>query len=345
MAERNPSLWLQQRTDHTAENDRALLMSAFGGREGVSGPTDLAVSQRGAGANMSVDVAAGRAVILGDDSATTQGMYHVWNDAVKNLTIAASDPTNPRKDIVIARVKDAFYSGATNAWELAVVTGTPAASPAEPALPNNAIKLAVVSVAASATSITNANIADSRVRAAALAGVLPVSSSSMPTSIGEGQVVAVLDKDRFEMYDGSAWQRGENWAAAGRTGCSLLRSAVQSIPNNTTTDISFDTESFDSDGFITVTATTATIPAGLGGLYDITAQVEFAASGTYDSAVNVVAGGVQYPQVGANLFARQAIGLPAVPLAAGATVKVQAHQVSGGALNAQAILHLYRRDI
>lgn len=161
MTERNPALWLQARTDHTAEQDRALLNMIWKA-EGITDASALAVSQRGAGANMSVDVAAGQAVVAGDDSGA-QGKYCVWNDATKNLTISASDPTNARYDLVVARVKDAFYSGASNAFSLEVITGTPAGSPAEPSLPNNCLKLAVVAVAAGATSITNANITDARV--------------------------------------------------------------------------------------------------------------------------------------------------------------------------------------
>lgn len=160
MTERNPALWLQARTDHTAEQDRALLNMIWKA-EGITDLGALAVSQRGAGANMSVDVAAGQAVVQGDDS-SVQGMYGVWNDATKNLTISASDPTNARYDLVVARVKDSFYSGATDAFSLEVITGTPAGSPAEPSLPNNCLKLASVLVAAGATSITNAAITDKR---------------------------------------------------------------------------------------------------------------------------------------------------------------------------------------
>lgn len=162
MTERNPALWLQQRTDHTAEQERALLTTLIR-NEGVAASGSLAVSQRSAGANMSVDVAAGMAFVKGDDNAN-QGFYHVWNDDVKNLTITAADGTNPRRDLIVARVKDAYYSGATNAFSLEVITGTPAGSPSDPTIPNNALVLARVAVAAGATSITNANITDLRER-------------------------------------------------------------------------------------------------------------------------------------------------------------------------------------
>ena len=162
MAEHNPPLWLQNRTDHTAENERSLIQGVFTS-EGVLSSTALTVTQNGT-PNMSVNVSAGQAVIQGDESAN-QGFYLVWNDAVKNLVISAADPTNPRRDIIVARVKDTYYSGATDAFELAVVQGTPAASPSDPTTPDNAIQLARVAVAAASTSVTNANITDLRVRA------------------------------------------------------------------------------------------------------------------------------------------------------------------------------------
>jgi hypothetical protein len=205
MTERNPALWLQNRTDHTAENDRALLTALFGDREGIVQPGHLAVSQRGAGANMSVDVAAGLIAVKGDDNAN-QGLYFAWNDATVNLAIATADPTNPRKDIVIARVRDAFYTGATNAFDLAVVTGTAAGSPSEPALPNNSLKLATVDVAALASSITNGNITDQRTRSAALGAWITCTSTTRPTSpLYEGLTIYETDTDKVYTYNGSAW--------------------------------------------------------------------------------------------------------------------------------------------
>jgi hypothetical protein len=112
--------------------------------------------------NMSVNVAAGECVINGTQNAVTQGAYHGLNDATVNLTIAASNATNPRIDIVVAQVRDAAYSGGNNDFILAVVTGTPAGSPSPPATPANAIVLAQVAVAANAASITGGNITDKR---------------------------------------------------------------------------------------------------------------------------------------------------------------------------------------
>jgi hypothetical protein len=132
---------------------------------GVVNASDFRVVQRAAGANMSVDVAAGYAWIRGTESAH-QGAYHVYNDGTVNLSVAASDATNPRIDLVIAKVQDAFYSGATRTASVTIVTGTPAASPTDPTLPANALVLARVRVPATSTSVVTANITDVRTRAA-----------------------------------------------------------------------------------------------------------------------------------------------------------------------------------
>jgi len=135
-----------------------------GGAHGVVGAGDLVVSQNGT-PNMSVNVAAGRAFIRGTQSAGSlnQGVYSFFNDGTVNLAVSSADPTNPRRDLVVAQIRDSNYSGASNDARLFVVTGTPAASPADPVVPADTLVLARLSVAAGATSVTNANITDLRV--------------------------------------------------------------------------------------------------------------------------------------------------------------------------------------
>lgn len=165
MAERNPPAWLQGGS-HPADLDRLMLETLIptGGVVDLAGG-HLAVTEQGTPA-MGVTVAAGRAVIAGTE-ASAQGVYHAVNDADTDLAVSASDPTNPRVDLVVARVRDAFYSGATDAWALEIVTGTAAATPSEPATPDNALVLARIDVPASASSITDANITDRREQARA----------------------------------------------------------------------------------------------------------------------------------------------------------------------------------
>lgn len=175
------------------------------GNGGVARAGDFAVTQRGAGANMSVDVATGGAMVGGTESAT-QGEYYVHSTATINVAITAADATNPRKDIVGIRVRDSEYSGASNDAVVTVITGTPAASPAEPALPANFLSLALVDVPAADTAITNSQITDRRRRISALGGLVVCTSSTRPaTGLWEGQQIYETDTDKTLLYNGSVW--------------------------------------------------------------------------------------------------------------------------------------------
>lgn len=159
MTLRTPPSWLQNGS-HPAENDR-LTTQALYATTGIIGSGSLAVAQNGT-PNMSVNIAAGWAAILGS-STTTQGVYVAYNDAAVNAAIATAPASNSRIDLVCLTVNDAFYSGSTNNIVVNVVTGTVAASPVAPATPANSIALAQVLVGTSVTSIVNANITDVRV--------------------------------------------------------------------------------------------------------------------------------------------------------------------------------------
>lgn len=153
-------------------NTPALDMRRFvsvGIAEGVLWSGDMVVSQRGAGANLSVDVSAGQALVQGD-SIAYQGLYYVLNDATTNVTgFSAADATNPRIDRVALRVRDAFHGDAANDAAFVVLTGTATAGATlanltgAPAIPNNELLLANVLVPNGATTITTANI-DTTVR-------------------------------------------------------------------------------------------------------------------------------------------------------------------------------------
>ncbi|MCE5227131.1 MAG: hypothetical protein LLG05_14895, partial [Porphyromonadaceae bacterium] len=159
MAELNP-VFLDNLT-YPAKELRKNLKDIF--TEGILSSTALAVSEHSTPA-MSVDIALGRALIESDEG--NYGTYVIENDALVTKTIASSDPSNPRIDRVIAQMYDATdIGGADNKWALEVLTGTPASSPVAPALPSNALDLALVAVGAGVTTILNANITDKREQA------------------------------------------------------------------------------------------------------------------------------------------------------------------------------------
>lgn len=142
--------------------------------------TGLNVSQRSAGANMSVDVAIGDAIIPRADG--TYG-HPAWNDAVYNQVIGTADVSNPRRDIIVmyidyATTPSTGVSNNTNGVvKIKQVAGTPAGSPADPSdatiqasvgSGNPFVKLARLRVAAAASSITNSVIDDLRTMAQAV---------------------------------------------------------------------------------------------------------------------------------------------------------------------------------
>lgn len=311
------------------------------GSHGVCGAGDLAVTQNGT-PNMSVNVAGGLVSIRGTEN-QNQGVYGpCYNDGTVNLAISASDPTNPRRDLVVAKVRDAQYSGASNDFSLAVVTGTPAASPVDPAIPANCVVLARVSVAAAAASIVNANITDLRVFAAALGGTIQCLSTNRPTGINTGQMIAEMDTGRILTWDGSSWIRLSYFKVAGRTAWEGRRAAaVQSIPNNSGTNILWDTEDFDSDGFITPTSANVVIPTGLTGFYSLNSFLQWGASGAYTAGLVFVIGSTQMPYLEANTYGASS-GAIALRMAAGVTLNVQAFQTSGAAMNMTGSLNVTR---
>lgn len=184
-------------------------------------------------------------------------------------------------------------------------------------------------------------------------GVQTTTSGARPSVPAEGMVIYETDTDRLMVYSGTAWVRIAQGTTSGRTGCRLRRAANQSISTNTKTNISWDTEDVDTDGFISVSSTTITIPAGLGGLYSITANVHSAdafgtAAAMYiycaGSAVQIVTTGSSANDNGFPIVSsRNYIGAATVlPLDAGDTCVVGFYQNTGVSMNVQARLSMYR---
>lgn len=176
---------------------------------GAATTGDLAVIQRAAGANMSVDVLLGGAMVGGTESAH-QGEYFVYNDASANVVITAADGSNPRKDLIGIQIRDTEYSGANNDARILVITGTAGAVPAEPSVPANFVTLALVDVPAAAASIVTGNITDRRRTIAALGGVTSCTSTTRPTvGLWDGMHIFERDTKALLFYDATAaaWKR------------------------------------------------------------------------------------------------------------------------------------------
>jgi hypothetical protein len=149
---------------YTAAEWRSLI-NAIVPVDGVTLKTDLQVTQRGAGANMTVDVAAGQCAVTGT-SVANQGTYICVADTLTNVAVAAAPGSGTRIDLVVAHVLDDQNDGSGFAqWTPQVCTGTVGAG--VPTVPNTffqtSLALAQITVAAGTASITNAMIKDVRV--------------------------------------------------------------------------------------------------------------------------------------------------------------------------------------
>lgn len=141
--------------------------------------------------------------------------YIVTLDAPKTLDVLVanpSDPTNPRHDLIIAQQSDAYYGDASSPFEVVRVTGTPAASPSDPAVPGSPdyFTLARITVTAGATTITSGMITDLRPAQITVArgAVLPCTSSTRPTAPYGGMTIFETDTGKFRARNAttSVWE-------------------------------------------------------------------------------------------------------------------------------------------
>lgn len=147
--------------------------------EGVVSYDSFRVSQRDAGANLSVDVNMDDVAYVRGDSVDLQGLYTIPpHSETINLTVSAADSTNPRIDQVVLEVKDDTHDASgLNLVRVRVIAGTPTSGATldnrtgAAELPDSALLLADILVAASDTAIGDAEIRDRRAFGAP--GVVP----------------------------------------------------------------------------------------------------------------------------------------------------------------------------
>lgn len=259
--------------------------SAVGSWQGVrpSGGNPLLCAYS---AGMALTVNAGPAVIQGTDS-TQQGVYQLALPAQQTLTCTTSDPTNDRRDLVVAQVVDLGTSSST--YLVRIVPGTPAASPVDPNPGTNWIPLARVTVLHGSSSISG-QITDLRQWAVAAGGITPVASSAAyPTAGPAGTYFHDLATGALGYWDGAATH--------------LLRSAqllVNRADGNglatgaTPTQIQWAGSAVLNHDFGTYpgTPTNFTLPAD--GPYDAKIHVTFSSNSTGERRVHIKQGSTFY---------------------------------------------------
>ena len=127
-----------------------------------------------------------------------------------------------------------------------------------------------------------------------------------------------------------------------RAGGSWSRTSGQSVGSGSQTTITWTTEGLDTHGFLTPTSGTVTIPAGMGGLYAITAQLDGSGALGGRCYAQITAAGriyrVPFTSPGEDHVSVSAT----VPLAAGDTISVAMYHASGSTIAFTGALDVYR---
>lgn len=304
---------------YSGKEMRELVETLTGGLSGVVGGTNAVKVSQQTVATSTVKVAEGGAIIPAT-GAGLGGSFQVYNDA--DLTSPAITPTaaNGRKDRLIIRVTAGVPA-------LEIVEGVASGSPAEPSITgDNYLELALITLPASTTNITDAMITDRRARFAA-GGPVICTSSTRPASPYEGQEIYETDTDREYIYTGTVWRYrsgGTDYTAA-----RAYASAATAVGGSVTV-IALATESYDYGG--NFAGNTYTCPRA--GLLDVRARTSV---GFMDASQRIVVAvyvngveasrGPDSTSVGTNPLGGVVSDLLAV--AAGDTVTLRAQLVGG----------------
>lgn len=224
VATTNQPLWMQDLT-YPARIDRQVMRSMW--TEGVV--SGLGLRQRAEGANMSVDLLAGSALVDGDDQ-TGQGSYLLTTDGKVNIPFDNA-AAQPRVDLIILRVNDPQAGGGSGtSGTIEYLAGAPAATPSPVTLPNSAIEVGRINVRAGASNVVDADI-DTTLRGRSgprsLSGSLLVIASTPPgadyaRSDPDQQVSGDVGNVGFTLVERSLVRFDAHMTAYGTVGKSVI---------------------------------------------------------------------------------------------------------------------------
>jgi hypothetical protein len=205
---------------------------------------DFSVTQRGAGANGSVDVSAGHALTNGDDI-SSQGTYALWNDGVINVAVPLSPPAQ-RIHRLVLQVQDKLSLGTWSGYTFAPVLLQDVGS-GTPAQPNSAITLALITVNPADPSVQNAAIADYRRAVGPVAASTATAETKSNTTLADSaslQLWGLRDSAwygfaGFLNYDGANQNSSGDpggihvtWRTPGPSNVKLFHTAIRNDSNN-----------------------------------------------------------------------------------------------------------------
>ena len=160
----------------------------------------------------------------------------------------------------------------------------------------------------------------------------------------DGQTWYHQTEKRLYLSEAGAGVRIGHTTAAGRTGVTLARNATQTVNSGTDVLISWDTESFDSDGGFAATSTTAyTCPSGCDGDYGYDLRVAWSGAPSAGNHGVLVNGSQVYGVSPGTYSGVNKTGLQGfLTLAATDTVSFVVVQNSGSSKTITATLSLHR---
>lgn len=127
-----------------------------------------------------------------------------------------------------------------------------------------------------------------------------------------------------------------------RAGGSWSRTSGQSVGSGSQTTITWTTEAVDTHGYLTPTSGTVTIPAGMGGLYAITAQLDAAAALGGRCYAQITAAGQIFRSPFTSPGEDRVAVSATVPLASGDTISVAVYHASGSTITWTGALYVNR---
>lgn len=291
---------------------------------GFSG-TSMQVVQRGAGANMSVDVSVGDVHL--ELPATTYSFWG-WQTALANVVITTAPVSNSRIDAIVAWCDPSVVTTATpnspGALKFSAIVGTVAGSPVAPldAAIQTALgstiawtRLGNVTVGTSVTSIVTANISDKRT-------AVSLRAALAANSVADSQISGVSASKLTNPYKFSAYGSVATGLAAGFTA----------------TKITFGTKEYDTgSNFDAVTNNRFTAPVA--GFYRFSAayQSQSGATGEFYTIYlykngSLLKTGTSEISQGTGII-NVTVSPPAFQLAASDYIEVFGAQNSGGIKN------------
>lgn len=103
-----------------------------------------------------------------------------------------------------------------------------------------------------------------------------VTSGTRPSDQYESQLIYETDTGRYQSYSGTEWRLPHNPPA-----CRVYNTTDQSIPSNSQTAVTFNSEFYDTDSMHSTSLLTSRVTINMAGVYVITGHIAYTAGSDY----------------------------------------------------------------